>query len=307
MTGNNDLDRCLAEPGRAELVSQVRDHIEELGINYIYYQYISITGRIMGKAVPARHWEEVAEKGVQTWIGGVTNVFADRQGDLIGFAPNASELLALPDPDTFCQLPWNKRMARVFCTCFYSREDPDKPCQYLDGDSRGNLKRIDAAKRVESVLDAILAERDIDPFGQQFLNAGNTAPLRLGVKTPLQHQIGRRIGNHMNLRLAHQINDGIGVILWITGERAGVARRHPALPAMLDSLLGQQFQRTGADIVSFINMHIDISVIFLGDLEGYADMARAILRMLLVERHTADNICARLHCLPHEFFGAVIL
>ena len=35
MTGNNDLDRCLAEPGRAELVSQVRDRIEELGINYI--------------------------------------------------------------------------------------------------------------------------------------------------------------------------------------------------------------------------------------------------------------------------------
>ena len=94
------LDGCLAEPGRDELVRQVRDKIDELNIDYIYYQYVSITGRIMGKAVPSRHWEEFAVKGVQTWLGGVANVFADRDGNLIGFAPNASELIALPDPDT---------------------------------------------------------------------------------------------------------------------------------------------------------------------------------------------------------------
>ncbi len=119
--GPMDLDNCLAELGRDDLVRQVREKIDELGVVYIYYQYISITGRIMGKAVPSRHWEEVAAKGVQTWLGGVTNVFADRDGNLIGFPPNASELLSLPDPDTFCQLPWNKRMARIYCTCFWSR------------------------------------------------------------------------------------------------------------------------------------------------------------------------------------------
>ena len=147
--GTTDLDSCLAEPGRDDLVRQVRDKIDELGVVYIYVEYISITGRIMGKAVPSRHWEEVAAKGVQTWLGGVTNVFADRDGNLIGFPPNASELLALPDPETFCQLPWNKRMARVYCTCFWSREDPEKPGVYLDSDSRGNLKRIDAQFRAD--------------------------------------------------------------------------------------------------------------------------------------------------------------
>ena len=137
-----DLADYLSDKSRDEAIRQVRKKIDELDIDYIYYQYISITGRIMGKAIPATHWERVAAEGMQTWLGGVTNVFADRAGNLIGFAPNASELLALPDPETFCQLPWNKRLARVFCTVFWSREDPDRPEQYLDSDCRGNLKRI---------------------------------------------------------------------------------------------------------------------------------------------------------------------
>ncbi len=139
----SDLEQYMATPGRDELVRAVRAKIDELGVDYIYYQYISITGRIMGKAVPARHWEAMASDGLQTWLGGVANVFADRHGNLIGFPPNASELLALPDPETFCQLPWNKRMARVFCTVFWSREDPEHAEEYLDSDTRGNLRRVE--------------------------------------------------------------------------------------------------------------------------------------------------------------------
>ena len=137
-----DLENYLSEPSRDDRIRQVRQKIDELDVDYIYYQYVSITGRIMGKAIPASHWEQVAAEGMQTWLGGVANVFADRAGNLIGFPPNASELLALPDPETFCQLPWNKRLARVFCTVFWCREDPDRPEQYLDSDCRGNLKRI---------------------------------------------------------------------------------------------------------------------------------------------------------------------
>ena len=144
-----DLDRCLSEPDRPALVRDVRKKIDELGVDYIYYQYVSITGRIMGKAVPSLHWEAFAEKGVQTWLGGVANVLPDRHGNLIGFAPNASELIALPEPETFCQLPWNKRIARVFCTLFWSREDPRKPGLFLEADCRGNLRRIDREFRDE--------------------------------------------------------------------------------------------------------------------------------------------------------------
>ncbi len=140
----SDLENALAEAGRDEQVRQVRAKIDELGIDYIYYQYVSITGRIMGKAVPAFHWDEMARSGIQTWIGGVTNVFPDRDGNLIGYPPNASELLGLPDPETFCQLPWNQRIGRVFCTLFWNKEEEDKAGSFLDTDCRGNLKRIDA-------------------------------------------------------------------------------------------------------------------------------------------------------------------
>ncbi len=138
----SDLQDYLNDPAREALIPQVRKKIDELGVDVIYYQYVSITGRIMGKTIPAKHWERMAQTGMQTWIGGITNVFADKEGNLIGFAPNASELLALPDPDTFCQLPWKKRIARVFCTVFFSREDPERPEEFLDSDTRGNLRRI---------------------------------------------------------------------------------------------------------------------------------------------------------------------
>jgi glutamine synthetase len=107
------VDAYAGAPGRDDLIQEVRAKIDELGIDFIYIQYNSITGRIMGKAAPAPHWETMAMKGIQTWYGGVTNVFPNRSGDLLGFPSNAHELIAIPDPETFCQLPWNKRVARV--------------------------------------------------------------------------------------------------------------------------------------------------------------------------------------------------
>ena len=57
-----DVDAYAQAPGRDELIAEVRAKIDELGIDFIYYQYISITGRIMGKAAPAPHWEAMAEE-----------------------------------------------------------------------------------------------------------------------------------------------------------------------------------------------------------------------------------------------------
>ena len=57
-----DLERHVNAKGRDELVKQVRRKIKELGIEYIYYQFVSVTGRIVGKGVPADHWETVNAK-----------------------------------------------------------------------------------------------------------------------------------------------------------------------------------------------------------------------------------------------------
>jgi glutamine synthetase len=139
-----DIEAYVRQDGRAELVRQVRAKIDQLGISYIYYQFISVTGRIVGKGVPADHWESMCEGGFQLVYGATANLFLDRHGDYIGYGPEASELVGIPDPETFCQLPWDKRVGRVFCTLFRNREEPEGAGAFLTSDCRGNLRRIQA-------------------------------------------------------------------------------------------------------------------------------------------------------------------
>jgi glutamine synthetase len=137
-----DLENFVRQEGRDELVKRVRAKINELGITYIYYQFISVTGRIMGKGAPADHWENFAARGFQLVYGSTANLFIDRKGRYIGYGPEAWELVGLPEPETFVQLPWDKRVARVFCTLFRGREHPENPGSYLTSDCRGNLRRL---------------------------------------------------------------------------------------------------------------------------------------------------------------------
>jgi glutamine synthetase len=148
-----DLDAHVNAPRRNELVKQVRAKIQELGIEYIYFQFVSVTGRIVGKGIPADHWERTAERGFQLVYGSTANLFTDRHRNYIGYGAEASELVGIPDPETFVQLPWDKRVARVFCTCFRNREERENPGGALTSDCRGNLRRIhEAFKRAHDGL-----------------------------------------------------------------------------------------------------------------------------------------------------------
>ena len=91
----------------------------------------------MGKGVVASFFPQVAMKGYQLVYGATANLFTDRYGNYIGFGPEESELAAVADLDTFEVLPWDPRVARVFCDC-YDTETGD----LLDADPRQNLKRI---------------------------------------------------------------------------------------------------------------------------------------------------------------------
>ena len=141
----SDLEAHVSAKGRAELVRQVREKIDQLGIQYIYYQFVSVTGRIVGKGIPADHWERTAERGFQLVYGSTANLFVDRHKNYIGYGPEASELIGIADPETFVQLPWDKRVARVFCTCFRNREEKENPGGHLTSDCRGNLRLIHQA------------------------------------------------------------------------------------------------------------------------------------------------------------------
>ena len=149
---STDLERFTDSDDRAEAVKRVRAEIDAKGISYIYYQFVSVTGRIMGKGVPAHHWERIADRGFQLVYGSTANLFTDRHGQYIGYGPEAWELVGLPDVETFCQLPWDPKTARVFCTLFRNREEEVDPGGYLTSDCRGNLRRIHEAFEAETGL-----------------------------------------------------------------------------------------------------------------------------------------------------------
>ncbi len=140
-----DLEAFVSRKDREERVKQVRAKIDELGVTYVYFQFISVTGRVMGKGAPADHWETFAARGFQLVYGSTANLFIDRTGRYIGYGPEAWELVGIPEPETFVQLPWDKRVARVFCTLFRGREHPENPGSFLTSDCRGNLRRIHQA------------------------------------------------------------------------------------------------------------------------------------------------------------------
>ena len=137
-----DLETYVVAEGRDDLVKQVSAKIRELGISYIYYQFVSVTGRVVGKGIPADHWEHTAARGFQLVYGSTANLFVDRHSNYIGYGPEAWELIGIPDPETFVQLPWEQRVGRVFCTLFRNREEEENPGGYLTSDCRGNLRRI---------------------------------------------------------------------------------------------------------------------------------------------------------------------
>jgi glutamine synthetase len=139
-----DIEKFVEQDGRAALVKQVRKKIDELGIEYLYLQFVSVTGRIVGKGIPADHWESVAEKGFQLVYGATVNLFINRHGEYLGFGPQDKELVGIPEPETFMQLPWDKRVGRLWCTLFRNREERKDPGAFLTADCRGNLRRIHA-------------------------------------------------------------------------------------------------------------------------------------------------------------------
>jgi glutamine synthetase len=109
------LEEARSQPGRRERIEEITRRIQADGIKYVFFQQVSITGRVMGKGVVADFFPQVAEKGYQLVYGATANLFTDRAGDYIGFGPEESELAAVADLDTFAVLPWDPRVARVYC------------------------------------------------------------------------------------------------------------------------------------------------------------------------------------------------
>lgn len=123
----------------------LRKRVAEAGVEYIYYQSVTVTGRVVGKVVPADQLVRNAEKGVQMHRTVMADFQVTRDGTLLGGGAEAAEFTALPDLDTFAVLPWDTSVGRFFCRLYEPEHRPDNGGQPLATDPRGNLRRLHAA------------------------------------------------------------------------------------------------------------------------------------------------------------------
>jgi glutamine synthetase len=139
-----DLDQHREENSRPGALDLVKQSIQDSGVQHIYYQTVTITGRVVGKVVPASHVERMAVRGVQQHRTAISNLQADRAGNLMGGGADAAEYTAVPDLDTFSVLPWDSSVGRFYCRLY----EPDHVAGIggaaLATDTRGVFKRMHA-------------------------------------------------------------------------------------------------------------------------------------------------------------------
>lgn len=130
-----------ANASSADLAA-VLETISDRGVEFVYFQAITITGRVVGKVAPARHFERLAVKGVQQHQTAVANLQGTREGVLLAGGVNAPEYTALPDLDTFAVLPWDTSFARVFCRLYEPDHLAEGAGTEFAADTRGLLRRM---------------------------------------------------------------------------------------------------------------------------------------------------------------------
>ncbi|MER6631103.1 glutamine synthetase [Streptomyces sp. NPDC000987] len=136
------LDQHRQENAAGPHLADALAKIKKYGVKYVYYQSVSITGRVVGKVMPARHLERVAVKGVQQHRTAMANLQTTREGLLLGGGVHAAEYTAIPDLDTFAVLPWDTSFARVFCRLYEPDHLSDGAGAPYACDARGVLKRV---------------------------------------------------------------------------------------------------------------------------------------------------------------------
>jgi glutamine synthetase len=119
--------------------------LREAGVEYVYFQPVSIGGRVLAKLVPLAHFERIAERGVQFHGSATADLISDRHGTLLGAGPDAGEFVALPDLDTLAVLPWDGTFARAFCRLYRRGDAVELAGEALPTDPRGHLARVHEA------------------------------------------------------------------------------------------------------------------------------------------------------------------
>lgn len=134
-------------------VARIEELIAKHGVKYIYYQFVSINGRVLAKVVPAVHLRRNLEKGVQFHGTAIADLTSDRNGNLMGGGAQAEEFTILPDTDTFAVLPWDNEIGRFFCRVYRRADRAADPGTPHPLDCRGLLFRTHEAFTAKTGLE----------------------------------------------------------------------------------------------------------------------------------------------------------
>lgn len=130
-----------ANAGSPELAAALST-IADRGVEFVYFQAVTVTGRVVGKVAPAAHFERLAIRGVQQHQTAVANLQGTREGVLLAGGVNAPEYTAIPDLETFAVLPWDTSFARVFCRLYEPDHLRERAGVEFACDTRGLLRRL---------------------------------------------------------------------------------------------------------------------------------------------------------------------
>ncbi|MEU1778792.1 glutamine synthetase [Streptomyces abikoensis] len=137
------LDEHRERNTEGSAVQALKGRIAESGVECVYYQVVTLTGRVVGKVAPATQLVRNVEGGVQLHPALLTDARVDRAGTMLGAGPEAAECTAMPDLDSFGVLPWDTRTAFFFCDLYESGHRPEGIAgRPLTADVRANLRRV---------------------------------------------------------------------------------------------------------------------------------------------------------------------
>ena len=92
-----DIEEMVEQSGtRRRRIKEVRRQIDAEGVEYMYYQFVSVTGRIMGKGIPPRNGSD-GQQGVPARLRLDRQPVHRPHGNYIGYGPEARELVGIPD------------------------------------------------------------------------------------------------------------------------------------------------------------------------------------------------------------------
>ena len=108
---------------------ELKARIHDDGVEFIYAMFVEMHGKPCAKLVPVSAIDDLLEVGAG---------FAGFAAGPISQTPADPDILAIPDPDSYTQLPWQRNVAAMQC-------DPTVEGELWPYAPRVILKRVAAA------------------------------------------------------------------------------------------------------------------------------------------------------------------